>query len=241
MLKWYKILFTLIMMCFSTLVSAQKNVETQSLSWTRYYLKTDINENYRLNQELEERVFWFPWRQHQFLSRTRLERKLGKGWKAEVGFTYFLQTLPHDPNIDDTNNRTELRPQLGLSYKQSLSSKFSLHHRYWNEFRFIEQPDDSFKYKNLRVRYKIELRYNLTEKMILKVFDEIHLNFGDDVVLNTFNQNRIGGSVLYNFNKKIGVELGYFNWFQQRSSGVDYFNRNIVRLTFRHKLNLFNN
>ena len=37
-----------------------------------------------------------------------------------------------------------------------------------------------------------------------------------------------------------GFELGYFNLFQQRPSGVHFYNRNIIRLTFHQTLNLKN-
>lgn len=60
---------------FSATIQAQKNVETQQ----RYSLKLKLNDHYQLRQEIEERAYWFPWRQHQFVSRTAAERKLGKG------------------------------------------------------------------------------------------------------------------------------------------------------------------
>src|SRR5690554_890224 len=86
---------------FSTSVKAQKKVDTQQLLWTRYYLKLKLHDNYQIRQEVEERTYWFPWRQHQFVTRTFAERKLGKGWNAGLGFTYFLQSLPHNPEISN--------------------------------------------------------------------------------------------------------------------------------------------
>src|SRR5690606_26882686 len=143
---------------FSTSVKAQKSVETQHLLWTRYYIKLKLNENYQIRQEIEERTYWFPWRQHQFVVRTFAERELGKGWHAGIGFTYFLQSHPHKPEITSFENITELRPQLELGYEQSITDKIILNHRYWSEFRFFEQPNSSFKYSNNRTRYRLELR-----------------------------------------------------------------------------------
>ncbi|NEV94677.1 DUF2490 domain-containing protein [Psychroflexus sp. YR1-1] len=213
---------------------AQKNVKTQELLWTRFALEAKLSENYQIHQELEERTYWFPWRQHQFLSRTYLRRELGKGWNAGLGFTYFLQALPNDPEITDYTNRTELRPQLEIAYKQILSEKIELHHRYWSEFRFFEKSDNAFEYGNNRTRYKLELRYALTPKITLKAFDEIHINLGNKIVQNVFNQNRYGGSLLYMLKDNFGVELGYLNWFQQQESGVDFYNRHILRFTVRY-------
>lgn len=218
--------------------NAQKNVDTQQLLWTRYSLKLKFNDRYQLRQEVEERTYWFPWRQHQFSFRTHLERKLGKGWQTALGFTYFLQALPQDPTISIFETRTELRPQLELGYKQSLSEKISLHHRYWSEFRFFEQDNGSFDYGNIRARYKIEIQYSPIANLTLKAFDEIHLNIGGEIIQNVFDQNRIGASVQYMPFKTLGFELGYFNWYQQRSSGVDFFNRHIVRFTIHHSIDL---
>ncbi|AVR45476.1 hypothetical protein C7S20_09455 [Christiangramia fulva] len=221
---------------FSIALNAQKKVETQHLLWTRYSLKVKLDDNYQIRQEIEERTYWFPWRQHQFLSRTFGERKLGKGWNGGLGFTYFLQSLPHDPEIKAFHNRTELRPQLELAYTQNVSEKISLHHRYWSDFRFFEQPNGSFKYGNNRSRYKFEIRYYPFQNLTLKAFDEILINIGGEIVQNVFDQNRYGASVQYMPIKNFGFELGYINWFQQQKSGVDFYNRHILRFTIHHTI-----
>ena len=64
------------------------------------------------------------------------------------------------------------------------------------------------------------------------------INGGENVVKNTFDQNRIYAALQYGVNKNIALELGYLNSFQQRASGVDYFDRDIIRFTFFHKINL---
>ncbi len=218
-------------------VIGQKQIDSQELLWSRYNLKLKVNENYQVIQELEERTYCFPWRQHQFVSRTHLERKLGNGWSSGIAFTYFRQALPHDPEISNYTINEELRPQVELEYKQVLSKKITFSHRYWSEFRFFEQPDGSYDYSNNRTRYKLELRYSPTSTITLKTFDEIFINIGGQIVQNVFDQNRYGGSIQYMPQSNFGVEVGYFNWFQQRKSGVDFYNRNIVRLTIHHTIN----
>lgn len=222
----------------TNVVFAQKNIETQDLIWTRYSLKLKIKDPYQIKQELEERTYWFPWRQHQFLSRTLLERKLAQGWSAALGITYSMQSLPNDPTIRITENITELRPQVEISYNQILSDKISLNHRYWSEFRFFEQSDNSFDYSNNRTRYKLELGYTPSSKITLKIYDEILLNIGGNIVHNVFNQNRYGASIQYMPVENFGVELSYFNSFQERPSGVDFYNRNIIRFTIHQTINL---
>lgn len=228
----------LVVIGWSLSANAQMHVDNQSLLWTRIQLKLTMNETYQLSQELEERAYWFPWRQHQFLTRSLVSRKLNYGWKTGVGFTYFLQSLPHDPLIHQIENRTELRPQIEFKYQQSFSKNFQLEHRYWNEFRFFEKPNGEYSFENIRSRYKLEFTYQAISKLSLKAFDEIFINIGNRILTNVFDQNRYGGSLNYSPNPKLGFEIGYINWFQQRQTGVDFYNRHIIRLTVHQTLNL---
>lgn len=233
----YVILLSIFLFLGASKGFTQKNVENQQLIWLRYNLKLKLNSAYQLNQELEERTYWLPWRQHQFLSRTRLERAINNQWKAALGFTYIEQSLPSDPNIKDYKNSTELRPQFEIFNKQKITTKFSLEQGYLSDFRFFEQDDGTFDYENIRARYKLELQYQLSEKVILKTFDEIFINVGGDNI-NVFEQNRFGGSIQYMTSQKLGFELGYFNSFQQRNTAFDFYNRNCVRFTVHHNINL---
>ena len=70
------------------------------------------------------------------------------------------------------------------------------------------------------------------------VYEEILLNAGKSIVKNTFDQNRVYAALQYGINPKIAIELGYLNSFQQRSSGIDFYNRDIIRLSIFHKLKL---
>ena len=219
---------------------SQKKTEDQNLLWLRYQLKLSLNPDWQVTQEIEERTYWFPWRQHQFLTRTMLNYKLGKGWSAGAGFAYFEQSLPQNPSEKDHYSLTELRPQLEISYKQNLSEKFELSHRYWSEFRIMEQEDGKFKYTHNRSRYKLEIGYLPIKQIKLKAFEEIMFNIGSDITYNVFDQNRLGLGFQYMPFRNLGFELGYINWFQQRSSGDEFYNRNIIRFTILHSIDLKN-
>ncbi len=215
---------------------AQKNVSHQNLLWMRYFLRVRLNETWQVRQELEERTYWFPWRQHHILARTMAERKIGEGWSVSAGFAGFLQSLPQDPKVRDYTIQAELRPIIELSYRHGLSEKFSLQHRYLTEFRFIEESDGGFEYTNNRTRYRAEIRYQASPTVALTAFDEVFLNIGSNIVGNVFDQNRYGASILYMPGPRFGFELGYFNWFQQRPTGIDFYNRNIIRFTLHHSI-----
>jgi hypothetical protein len=136
-----------------------------------------------------------------------------------------------------------------LSFKYSLTDKITLSHRYGLEERFFRRVNDEGKLIHgydfvYRFRYKLEGDVVLIKKetrkgaLGLKLFDEMFLNFGKHVVKNPFDQNRFGGSLLYGLTKNFEIEAYYSNWFQQRSSGDEYFRRNVVRFTLHHYMSL---
>jgi hypothetical protein len=232
-------LVLLVFLAFITTHSySQKNVDHQSLLWTRYQLKLKIDDHWSASQELEERTYWFPWRQHQFVSRSMAQYHLGNGWNVGGGLTYFRQALPQDAHKSVAYTQPELRPQLEVGYKQSISEKFSIQHRYWAELRSFKAENEDFKYSNIRMRYKLEFQYQPTSKVTIKAYDEIFINFGENIVYNKFDQNRIGASVQYMPLKNFGFELGFINWYQQRPSGIDFYDRNIVRFTIHQTIHL---
>jgi hypothetical protein len=54
---------------------------------------------------------------------------------------------------------------------------------------------------------------------------------------NTFDQNRVYSSTS-RVSPAVALELGYLNSFQERANGVDYFNRDIIRFSFIHKVKI---
>jgi hypothetical protein len=200
----------------------------------RYFLKYEFSNKYAFKQEVEERVYFQNWSQHQLISRSQLERKLPGNWNGAIGLTFFRLSLPQDPMVQDKTIQNEVRPQFGFSNQQDISSRLKANHSYRNEFRFFENSNHNFVYSNIRMRYKFELNYSLMKQLNLIVFDEIFLNVGSKITQNVFDQNRIGASILYQTNTPFSFELGYFKWFQQRPSGTDFYSRDIIRFTLHH-------
>lgn len=135
----------------------------------------------------------------------------------------------------------EWRPHLEINHQNKITDRLSINERIKTEWRFIKNTNKDFTEttdgytNNFRFRFQISINYIVYKKgeksLQLIAFDEIMINAGKSIVRNIFDQNRIGFSVRYNFNKKVGMELGYINWFQQRPSGTDFYNRQILRYT----------
>lgn len=236
----------LIFIFFSTFLFGQKNVENQQLLWYGYYNKLQINQNWVLNSEVQERHFYQPLVQHQLVFRTNLDRRILDDINVSLGFVVFLQS-PNDPESESTLMVPELRTDFGFNAKKKYKY-FNVNQRFKVEARFFHQTENNelvggYQFSNFRMRYQLGLDIPLikkqdAEKLILKIKDEVMFNFGKNIVKNVFDQNRIYIGLNYPMNKNLAFEASYLNWFQQRPSGTDFYNRDIIRFSVFHTINL---
>ncbi len=237
-------IFCLLLVCFASKAQTEKNVDHQSLLWTRYFNQLTINDKWSVHTEFDNRIFINPVEENLFLIRMNGRYKINKEVELGAGFSYF-SVATQVPEITFDFNVPEYRGQQDITWKHE-EGNITLNHRFQVEERFFHNankdgllPGTTFYW---RFRYRLQGEYSFWKKegQYLKavVYDELMINGGKNVVKNTFDQNRIYGALQYGVNKNIALELGYLNSFQQRASGVDYFDRDIIRFTFYHKINL---
>lgn len=233
---------------FTNSAFAQKEVTKQNLVWYGVFTTVNFNERWNFQNEIQERHFINPTAQHQFIVRSHLHRMLGKsGWETSIGACVFLQN-PNDPNATVKLTVPEIRPHLEFAYKQKLD-KATIDHRFRAEARFFHNTnenrtelEDGFQYSNYRFRYKLQATVPLfkideNRAVKFKTSDELFINAGNKIVTNVFDQNRIYAGFNLDVLKNLSVEVGYLNWFQQKPDG-HFFNRDILRFTVFHKINL---
>lgn len=242
-MKFIQTIF-LIVTCSFLYAQTEKNVDHQSLLWTRYYNLLTINDKWSVHTEFDNRIFINPVEENSYAFRIQGRYKINPEIEIGAGFAYF-SVATQDPEINYDFNVPEYRGQQDIIWKKDFN-KFTLIQRFQVEERFFHNankdgllPGTTFFW---RFRYRIQGEYSFWKKenQFLKaiVYDELMFNGGENVVKNTFDQNRIYAALHYGINKNIALELGYLNSFQQRASGFDYFNRNIIRFTLFHKINL---
>lgn len=234
----------IVLLFFQGSIWAQKKVTYQQQIWYGYYNSLTFNEKWNLKSEIQERHFVNPSAQHQLLLRADLEYKLSGSWNVFLGGAFFLQS-PNNPDSESDLMVPELRPNIGFNSKQKYSF-VTVNHRYKAEARFFHDVENNeltggYRFSNFRLRYQFGVDIPIIikkkqEKLIAKVKDEVMFNVGNKVVKNTFDQNRIYLALHYVVSPAIAVEVGYMNWFQQQKSGVDYYNRDILRFSVFHSL-----
>lgn len=223
----------------------QRSITSQGILWLDYSNRLKLDEHWQIHTDLSLRRFVFPDRLHQaILPRVHVQYKLEGNAEVGAGTTLFLQALPQDGRKEVDQIRPELRPHQTFYISQKFG-KTSINHRYQVEERFFLRTNEHEPQFNLRFRYRLQVQIPLNRTtsalpLALNLSDEIMLNAGQEIIYNLFDQNRIYAGIRFQFSKTIATEAGYMNWFQQRSSGTDFYNRHIARLAITHTLNLDN-
>ena len=240
----FKILFLLILKSMLLVAQTEKKIDYQDLVWIRYYNQFTINNKWSLHSEFDNRVFLNPIEQNLYVIRVQGRYKATETIELGAGFAYFSVNT-QDPQIVLGFTVPEYRGQQDLTLKHNYG-KIAINHRYQIEERFIQNADKQGliggSVFSLRFRYRIQGDYTVWKKEngYLKAIlsDEILINAGNKTIKNTFDQNRIYIGLQLGISSSLATEIGYLNSFQQRASGVDYFDRNIIRISIYHKLKI---
>ncbi|MBF4494400.1 DUF2490 domain-containing protein [Flavobacterium sp. JLP] len=242
-MKFFKLLFLIAFI--GPFLSAQnaKKTDQQTLTWIRYYNILPITEKFAIHSEFDNRSFLNPIHENLFVIRVQGRFRANKNIDLGGGFAYF-NVNTQDPNIDPDFSIPEYRAQQDITLINDIS-KITFHNRFQLEERLFQKASktellDNFSFA-YRFRYRLQSTFDLWKKenRSLKgtISDEVLFNFGKDNKRNTFDQNRFYLALRYHFNSNLGLELGYLKSFQRRTSGVDFYDRDIFRLTLYHKIN----
>lgn len=232
---------------FASFAYAQpKEVAHQTLYWTRYYNQFTIHKQWVWHNEIDNRRFLSNSQQHHLIMHTHLHYRLHPNADIALGLTYSRQS-PQFPDATLTLVVPEIRPFQEFNFIQPINKRLIVSHRFRVDNRFFRKNNGKYLLEghdfNFRFRYRFQATYLLSKlenkyPATLKIADELMVNAGQNIVMNHFDQNRIYVGLEQALSKHFAVELGYMHWFQQRNTGYQFFNRNILRFTVFHRINL---
>ncbi|MFV8323289.1 DUF2490 domain-containing protein [Flavobacterium sp. LB3P21] len=243
-MKKFRVILFLLLSVLCQAQTEEKNIDHQSILWTRYYNQLLLSEKWSLHSEFDNRLFLKPVQENLYVVRIQGRYKINDHLEIGAGFAYFSVDT-QVPEINADYNTPEYRGQQDLTWKSNVN-KVTLTQRFQVEERFIHNankdellPGTTFFW---RFRYRLQADYIFwkKEKQLLKAVlsDEIMFNFGKKIIKNTFDQNRIYAAIHYGLNSNLAFELGYLNSFQRRNNGIDYFSRDIIRFSIFHKIKI---
>ena len=242
-MKTIRIIFFLFV-SFLCQAQTEKNIDHQSILWTRYYNQLLLNGKWSLHTEFDNRIFLKPVKENLYVIRIQGRYKINEHLEAGIGFAHF-SVATQVPEVNNDFNIPEYRGQQDITWKLNVK-QVTVMQRFQAEERFIHNankesllPGSTFTW---RFRYRLQADYTFWKKenQYLKTIlsEEIMFNAGKSIVKNTFDQNRVYAALQYGINKNIALELGYLNSFQRRANGIDYFNRDIIRFSVFHKIKI---
>lgn len=246
MSKYKFLVIGVLLLVLSQGVAAQKQTINVEQTWLNYFNQTRFSEKWGvwLDASLRTKENWIE-DFSQAIGRVGITYYLGNYTKLTAGYAY-IHHFPSDnhPNIAMPEHRPwqqiqwhNNRPNLRLMQWVRSEERFR---------RKIKSPDELAEGYNFnyRVRYNLMLALPLAHRPFAPgtfsgvINNEVHLNFGDEITYNTFDQNRLFLGFFYHINNHDQLQAGYMNLYQQLASGNRYRSVHTARISFFHNLDL---
>jgi hypothetical protein len=181
-----------------------------------YRTKNELNQGGPFKTPLRESIR--PWVHYQFTPYSRFS-------VSPIGYMNTNEYVG-TPDDFDRPDYHEWRSTFQFFHHQKvLGGKLWHTWRYRYELRWQYQPDqyDYRYFTRFRFRYRVRYIFNSNDFyknniIYAAVSNEIGLNMGKNVTLNTFNQNRLYVGMGYRFLTSVRAELRYVNRFRTRGA-----------------------
>jgi hypothetical protein len=236
-----KILFLLSFFLCLQIVHAQvKQTENINRIWAGYFSQIRLSNKWGIWAEAQLRSKEnFVDNISQCIVRAGLTYYISDATKLTAGYA-FINDFPGDnhKNISAPEHRPWQQIQWHTKYgKQRMMQWIRLEERYRHKILNNDQLANGYNF-NFRIRYNLwyEIPFikNGAEPNSWSFIanDEIHINFGKEIVNNYFDQNRFFLGLKYQTGKQSNLQFGYMNLYQQLAAGNKYRNVNVLRLFF---------
>ena len=241
-----KITVTVALFFFFQYSYAQKQTETINRIWAGYFNQTRFTDKWGIWAEAQVRTKEnFVDNLAQGMVRVGLTYYLADATKFTVGYAY-VNDFPGDnhKNISAPEHRPWQQIQWHTKYgKKKMMQWIRLEERYRHKIKNDDELAAGYNF-NWRIRYnlwyEIPFYKNGTDlnSWSFIVNNEVHVNFGKQIVNNYFDQNRFFLGLKYQSGLHSNLQFGYMNLFQQMAAGNRYRNFNIIRLFYFQNFDL---
>lgn len=229
-------LVALFFYCFSTAAQTptEKQITRYNQCWTSINSTTRFSDHWGLMADFHVRTDDFY--NHIYFYFFRIGAVNWINGKYPVAYGYAHLWLAPKTGDKTWSNENRTYQQWSSSHNEGVVKVL---HRIRTEERWksIIVDDEKTNEKNFsfRLRYlaSFEIRVSKNEKIpSLVISDEVLVQFGKDVGLNTFDQNRLFTGLKIPIKSNLSFDIGYMNIFQQKSSGYQFDMSHVFRLFF---------
>jgi hypothetical protein len=212
--------------------------------WLGYFNQTRLSSKWGIWTDLHLRTKEdFVNNLSQGIARVGLTRYLTDNAKLTFGYA-FVNHFPADnhANISQPEHRIWQQLQWHNRYPRlRLMQWIRLEERFRHKVADNDHLAPGYTY-NWRVRYNLFLNLPLSKKAFAPhtfsfvLNNEVHINFGKEIVYNYFDQNRFFVGFSYHTNAHDNIQFGYMNLFQQLPAGNAYRMVDVARIFYFHNL-----
>ena len=228
-------------------VNAQtKQTQTVNQVWAGYFNQTRFSNKWGLWVDVHLRTKEdFVSDLSQTIGRLGLTYYLNDDVKFTAGYAY-VHHFPADnhKNVSQPEHRGWQQLQWHTRYpKLRLMQWLRLEERWRRKILNDDELGEGYNF-NYRIRYNFFSQFPLSKRpfqpgtLSFVVNDEVHINFGKQIVYNYFDQNRFFVGLAYHVNGHDNFQFGYMNVFQQLAAGNRYRSSHVARLFYFHNLDL---
>ncbi len=213
----------------------EKEVNQQSQTWVSLNSVTKFSEHWGVVGDVHLRTNDFFHDTNFFFLRGGISYIPNSKFSFVGGYGH-MWLAPKNPDWSTFADENRIYQQVQMNTK---SGNVSIVQRLRNEQRWQEiivndQETGKNKFSN-RVRYLISTTIPVFKSKtapLLVISDELLIQFGKDIVYNTFDQNRIFVGIKQRINPTLSFDFGYMNVYQQKSNGYQYDMNHTLRLFF---------
>lgn len=245
-IKRLLLFFSFILLLTFKVSSQTKTVSDVRQLWVGYFNQTRFTDK------------WGMWADVHLRTKENYFNNLSQGI-VRLGFTYYVNDdvkltaayafINHFPaeghqNISQPEHRPWQQLQWHTKYpKLKLMQWIRLEERFRHKIKNNDELADGYNF-NFRARYNILSQFPLGKKPFqpgtfsFVLSDEVFVNFGKQIVYNTYDQNRFFAGFHYHVNKHDNLQFGYMNIYQQLAAGNQYRSTHTARVFYFHNLDL---
>lgn len=218
-----------------------KTVNNISQSWTSLNTTIRLSNHWGLIADAHIRRTNFLADPNFYFLRTGVQYWFNDHFSITAGIGK-MWVAPTTPNWQHFAVENRIYQQVLLTSKLG---KVGMLQRIRNEQRWIEKiTDDKFtgeyKFSN-RIRYLLAFNipiFNNPHYPSISLSDELMMQFGKEIVYNTFDQNRLFLGIRQPLSKTLNFDFGYMLSYQQKASGTQYDRIHTLRCFFYYSPDL---
>jgi hypothetical protein len=211
-----------------------KEVKHINQTWIGFNSNWFLNKHYFIQADIHFRENDF------FATNSFVFARLGLGYQfnpnlhVSTGYA-FLESAPINEGLSTRAIEHRIYQQFGFNHQ--FNNRWVIAQRIRNEQRWQEIIENDVKTGATRFSNRVRYLLGFTIPVFknprmpqLVVSDELFLQFGKDIVYNTFDQNRFFVGIKQKIGNSLSFDFGYMNVYQQRSNGYSYIQSNTIRL-----------